>query len=86
MKQLQIKEFAGTFCELNDINYLALCEIAELDKIKRNIIDAKNLYISSDLMINKTTLTKEELIKLNLTEIELIDGYWYFKTDLEGNV
>ena len=38
------------------------------------------------MIINKTTLTKEELIKLNLTEIELIDGFWYYKSDLEGNV
>ena len=84
MKQLQIKEFAGTFCELNDINYLALSEILELDKI-RIILDAKNLYISSDLKINKTSLTAEELLKLNLREIELIDGLWYNKSTLEGN-
>lgn len=85
MKPILVNNLSGTFCELNDKNFQALCSIAELDKVRRNIIiDAKNLYISSDLKINKTTLNREELIKLNLKEIELIDGFWYYKSD-KGN-
>jgi len=84
MHPLQIKDLAGTFCELNEINQLALLEIAVLDIIKRNIVNTKNLYISSDFKINKTTLTADELKKLNLREIELVQGFWYYKSDLEG--
>lgn len=83
MKPVLVHCLSGTFCELNDKNFTALCFIAQLDKIRRNTIDAKNLYISSDLKINKTSLNREELIKLNLKEIELIDGYWYYKSDIE---
>ncbi len=76
MKPILVNNLAGTFCELNNTNYQALCYIAELDKIRRSIIiDSKFLYISSDFKINKTSLNREELLKLNLKEIELIDGF-----------
>ena len=83
MKALIRKQFTGKFCEYNEMNFTALSSEFELGRIKRVLAEYKNIYITSDLMLEISSLTTEELKKLNLQEIELIDGLWYSKSELK---
>ena len=83
MKALIRKQFSGKFCEYNDNNFTALSSEFELGRIKRGIVEYRNLFITSDLMLEISSLSSDELKKLNLQEIELIDGLWYDKTEIE---
>ena len=83
MKALIRKQFSGKFCEYNDNNFTALSSEFELGRIKRGIVEYRNLFITSDLMLEISSLSSDELKKLNLQEIELIDGLWYDKTQIE---
>ena len=83
MKALIRKQFTGKFCEFNEKNFTALSSEFELGRIKRVLVEYKNLYITSDSMLEISSLTSDELKKLNLQEIELIDGLWYDKTEIE---
>ena len=83
MKPIRKEEFSGKFCEYNENNFTALSSEFELGRIKRVLVEYKNLYITSDLMLEILSLTSEELKKLNLQEIELIDGLWYSKSDFK---
>jgi hypothetical protein len=83
MKPIRKEELCGRFCEYNDKNFTALSSEFELGRIKRVLAEYKNLYITSDSMLEISSLTSEELKKLNLQEIELIDGLWYSKSDLK---
>ena len=83
MKALIKKQFTGKFCEYNEMNFTALSSEFKLGRIKRVLVEYKNLYITSDLMLEISSLTSEELKKLNLQEIELIDGLWYSKSDFK---
>ena len=83
MKALIRKQFSGKFCEYNDNNFTALSSEFELGRIKRVIVEYRNLFITSDLMLEISSLSSDELKKLNLQEIELIDGLWYDKTEIE---
>lgn len=82
MKALLRKQFSGKFCEYNDKNFITLSTEFKLGKNKRTLRKTLNIYITSELEICFTYLTREELQKLKLQEIELIDGLWYLKTDL----
>lgn len=79
------EEFPGKFCQHNDENFIALSKNFKLGKIKRFLVEYKNLYVTSDLTLELSSLTREELQKLNLQEIELIDGFWYNKNEIEDN-
>lgn len=83
MKPIMKKDFTGKFCEYNERNFITLSTEFKLGRIKRSLAEYKNFYIASDLMLAVTSLTSEELQKLNLREIELIDGLWYLKDDLQ---
>ena len=83
MKALIRKQFTGKFCEYNEMNFTALSSEFKLGRIKRVLVEYKNIYITSDLMLEISSLTTEELKKLNLQEIELIDGLWYSKSELK---
>ena len=83
MKALIRKQFTGKFCEFNEKNFTALSSEFKLGRIKRVLVEYKNLYITSDSMLEISSLTSDELKKLNLQEIELIDGLWYDKTEIE---
>ena len=83
MKALIRKQFSGKFCEYNDNNFTALSSEFELGRIKRGIVEYRNLFITSDSMLEISSLSSDELKKLNLQEIELIDGLWYDKTEIE---
>ena len=83
MKALIKKQFTGKFCEYNEMNFAALSSEFELGRIKRGIVEYRNLFITSDLMLEISSLSSDELKKLNLQEIELIDGLWYDKTEIE---
>lgn len=76
------EEFSGKFCEYNERNFITLSTEFKLGKNKRTLRKTLNIYITSELEICFTYLTKDELTKLNVQEIELIDGLWYLKTDL----
>ena len=83
MKPIRKEEFLGKFCEYNDNNFTALSSEFELGRIKRVIVEYRNLFITSDLMLEISSLSSDELKKLNLQEIELIDGLWYINSDLK---
>lgn len=83
MKAIQSENFIGKFCEYNEDNFTALSTKFKSGKIKRCLREYKNIYVTSDLILEHTSLTSEELIKLNLQEIELIDGLWYLKNEIE---
>ena len=82
MKPIINEEFVGKYCEISDNNYLSLLEKFKLGKMKRPLLEYKNLFISSDLELNFTSLNSDELTKLNLKEIILIDGFWYLRDEL----
>lgn len=82
MKSLIREQFSGKFCRYNDKNFITLSTEFKLGKNKRTLRKTLNIYITSELEICFTYLTREELQKLKLQEIELIDGLWYLKTDL----
>lgn len=82
MKALIRKQFSGKFCEYNERNFSVLSTEFKLGENKRTLRKTLNIYITSELEICFTYLTKDELTKLNVQEIELIDGLWYLKTDL----
>ena len=83
MKLIRKEEFLGKFCEFNEKNFTALSSEFELGRIKRVLVEYRNLFITSDLMLEISSLSSDELKKLNLQEIELIDGLWYDKTEIE---
>ena len=83
MKALLKKQFTGKFCEYNEMNFTALSSEFKLGRIKRVLVEYKNIYITSDSMLEISSLSSDELKKLNLQEIELIDGLWYSKSELK---
>ena len=83
MKALIKKQFTGKFCEYNEMNFTALSSEFKLGRIKRVLVEYKNIYITSDSMLEISSLSSDELKKLNLQEIELIDGLWYSKSELK---
>lgn len=83
MKAIKNNEFVGKFCEYNEDNFAELSNKFELGKIKRCLQEYKNLFVTSDLLLEYSSLTAEELKRLNLQEIELIDGLWYIKDEIE---
>ena len=83
MKTIINEEFVGKYCEISDNNYLTLLEKFKLGKMKRPLLEYKNLFISSDLELQFTSLNSDELMKLNLKEITLIDGFWYLKESVD---
>ena len=83
LKPITINEFSGTFCKYNDVNFQALVSIFKVDSFKLRKGEIKYLFITEDLKISCTYLNKKTLKKLNLKQIKLIDGFWYFKSDLK---
>ena len=83
MKALIKKQFTGKFCEYNEMNFTALSSEFKLGRIKRVLVEYKNIYITSDSMLEISSLSSDELKKLNLQGIELIDGLWYINSDLK---
>lgn len=83
MNPIRKEELCGRFCEYNDKNFTALSSEFKIGKNKRTLRKTLNIYITSDLEVCFTYLTSNELKKLNLQEIKLIDGFWYFKSDLK---
>lgn len=83
LKPITIDEFAGTFCKFNEVNSNALTSMFKLDSFKLRKGEIKYLFITKDLRISCTYLKKKTLKKLNLKQIKLIDGFWYFKSDLK---
>lgn len=83
MKAIKNNEFVGKFCLYNEENFAELSNKFKLGKIKRCLQEYKNLFVTSDLLLEYSSLTAEELKRLNLQEIELIDGLWYIKDEIE---
>lgn len=84
MQPLSKQEFVGKFCKLSDENFTALSKEFDIGRIKRCLAEYRNIYVTSDLHIEYTSLNSEELTRLKLREIELIDGFWYNKSELEN--
>lgn len=84
MQPLSKEEFVGKFCELSDVNFTALSKEFDIGRIKRGLSEYRNLYVTSDLHVEYTSLNTEELTRLKLREIEMIDGFWYDKSALEN--
>lgn len=82
MKAIKNNEFVGKFCLYNSENFAELSNKFKLGKNKRPLVKL-NIYITSELEVCFTSLTSEELKRLNLQEIELIDGLWYIKDEIE---
>lgn len=82
MKAIKNNEFVGKFCLYNSENFTELANKFKLGKNKRPLVKL-NIYITSELEVCFTSLTSEELKRLNLQEIELIDGLWYLKNEIE---
>ena len=82
MKAIKNNEFVGKFCLYNGENFAELSNKFKLGKNKRPLVKL-NIYITSELEVCFTSLTSGELKRLNLQEIELIDGLWYIKDEIE---
>lgn len=82
MKAIKNNEFVGKFCLYNGENFTELSNKFKLGKNKRPLVKL-NIYITSELEVCFTSLTSDELKRLNLQEIELIDGLWYIKDEIE---
>lgn len=83
LRPLIISEFTGTFCKFNEENFNALCYLFKTDTFKLRSGEIKYLYITADLKVCCSYLGKKELKKLGLRQIKLVDGFWYFKSDLK---
>ena len=81
MQPLSKQEFVGKFCKLSDENFTAISKEFAIGRIKRGLSEYRNLYVTSDSHVEYTSLNVEELTRLKLREIELIDGFWYDKPD-----
>ena len=82
MKVIKNNEFVGKFCLYNSENFAELANKFKLGENKRPLVKLY-IYITSELEVCFTSLTSEELKRLNLQEIELIDGLWYLKNEIE---
>lgn len=83
MKPITIDEFKGSFCKFTESNYNILSKLFEKDVFQLRKGEIKYMFITNDFKICCTYLSKRALKKLNLRQIKLIDGFWYFKSDLK---
>lgn len=90
MKFLTKNDFISSFCKANILNLQSLQSMFETDlstfSRKKEIT---YLYISKELKICATHLSKKKLKKMSSThglkfnQIKLIDGFWYLKSELK---
>lgn len=83
LRPITIQEFAGTFCKYTEENFKALTNIFETDTFKLRFGELKYLYVTKDLKVSCSYLSKKELKNLGLVQIKLVDGYWYYKKELK---